>query len=226
MQQLVTIDLAALFWFQSIHNRWTDPLMKAITYLGAWWLLAGVVAVAFLLFLCAGMARTGIILVLVFGLAMLLGESVKRGVSRPRPDVANPLVQEKDANRSFPSGHALLSMMVYGSIAVALGRRSHHRSTKAFLAAGTALLVLVIGFSRLYLCSHFVTDVLGGWLAGGALLLLFTWADQPVAAGPLAVQSEPVQQDNQVRSASEGSIVPAASPNPAVKPGWWRRPVS
>jgi membrane-associated phospholipid phosphatase len=135
-------------------------------------------------------------------------------------------VTEKDPNRSFPSGHALLSVMVYGSIAVALGRRSHQRSTKAFLAASTTLLVLVIGFSRLYLCSHFVTDVLGGWLAGGALLLLFTWADQPVAAGPLPVQSEPLQQDNQVRSAGEGSTVPAASPNPAVKPGWWRRPVS
>ncbi len=126
MQPLVEIDLGALFWFQSIHNRWLDPVMQAITYLGDRWLMLGLVVAAFLYCLRVRAVRTGVLLLLVFGLAFLLTEGVKRGVNRPRPDVAYALA-ERSKSGSFPSGHSTLSLVVYGSLAVAVGRRLRSR---------------------------------------------------------------------------------------------------
>ena len=61
---------------------------------------------------------------------------------------------------------------VYGSIALVLARRLSSHTQRALLLAGTALLVAAIGFSRLYLGVHFLSDVLAGYAAGVAWLAL------------------------------------------------------
>src|SRR5258708_5338478 len=132
MQQLVTIDLACLFWFQSLHNPWTDPLMKSISHLGDQAMLSGVMVGTFLFCLRVKAMRTGMLLLLVYVGGLCLTEAVKILVVRPRPDVANALV-EPSRSGSFPSGHAVLSLVVYGSIAVALGRRLRSRGARALL---------------------------------------------------------------------------------------------
>jgi undecaprenyl-diphosphatase len=182
MQQLVTIDLGALFWFQSIHSPWLDPVMLFITHLGDLPLLLGIVFLVGLICVWGKAWRTGVLLVAIFGLAVVLAEGVKVLVDRPRPDVAYSLVTRTSAG-SFPSGHAVLGMTAYGTIAVVLARRLTSRRVVVLLTFATAVLVLAIGFSRLYLGIHFVTDVVGGWIAGGAMVLLFLWADQPTPMG-------------------------------------------
>jgi undecaprenyl-diphosphatase len=95
---------------------------------------------------------------------------MKLGFRRERPFFPDPLATE--STFSFPSGHSLVSLAVYGSVALLLARRVRSPGRRALLFAGTALLVLAIGFSRLYLGVHFLSDVLAGYAAGAAWLAL------------------------------------------------------
>lgn len=90
------------------------------------------------------------------------------GRSRPPLDVQ--VVPE--SSLSFPSGHALGSIVVIGIIAVVVVALLPSRGPRILVSCLAALAVALIGLSRLYLGVHWLTDVLAGWLLGGALLAL------------------------------------------------------
>jgi undecaprenyl-diphosphatase len=92
---------------------------------------------------------------------------LKLAFHRPRPELAYLDL----STYSFPSGHAAGSAAVYGALAFLLGRRLG-RGGRIACAAVFVALVCVIGFTRLYLEVHYLSDVLAGfsigitWLAG------------------------------------------------------------
>ena len=91
----------------------------------------------------------------------LLFLGLKPAFGRARPNLWTPLVTE--SGYAFPSGHALASATFYPLLAwLTLGLRG-----KRFLAFSIGL-PLFVGFGRLYLCVHWPTDVLAGWLLGAA----------------------------------------------------------
>src|SRR6266508_5399017 len=98
----------------------------------------------------------------------VLNQVIKYLVARPRPVFAQPLIPE--SGYSFPSGHAVLSLIAYGLLAyfAVLVLSTWRARTGVIMAAG--LLVLVIGFSRLYLGVHYFSDVVAGFAAGGVWL--------------------------------------------------------
>jgi membrane-associated phospholipid phosphatase len=98
----------------------------------------------------------------------VLNELLKGLFARPRPSFADPLVLE--TGYSFLSGHAMLSLIAYGVLAyfVVLGLRTWRARTAVVF--GAALLVLLIGFSRMYLGVHYFSDVVAGYTAGGVWL--------------------------------------------------------
>ena len=68
---------------------------------------------------------------------------------------------------SFPSGHAMGSLVAYGMLAYLLLRETHlGRHQRMLVIISAALLVLLIGLSRLYLGVHYFSDVIGGYAAG------------------------------------------------------------
>lgn len=74
---------------------------------------------------------------------------------------------------SFPSGHATISFYFYGMLFNLSTRFIKMRKRYAFILGGSlAILVCLIALSRIYLGYHFLTDILGGFLLGGALLLI------------------------------------------------------
>ena len=116
-----------------------------------------------------------------FHLAMFLATStilgglidtwVKLAVNRDRPSLEDPVATA--FGKSFPSGHAMTSLITYGAlllIFLPVIRR------KGPAIAGMVLLVLAIGFSRLALGVHFISDVVGGWVLGAAWLTMATAA--------------------------------------------------
>ena len=88
--------------------------------------------------------------------------------ARPRPSFEHPLVVE--TSYSFPSGQAIESVVVYRMLAYFVVLTSRAWGKRAVSVGGAAMIVLLIGFSRIYLGVHYVSDVVGGFAAGGAWL--------------------------------------------------------
>ncbi len=116
-------------------------------------------------------------------------------VARPRPPLADARIVADGF--SFPSGHATVCAMLYGTLAYLLLRqiRAWPLIVRAAVAVFTALLIFAIGLSRIYLGVHYPSDVLAGWTAGALWLVLLevlgnVWQTTP--APPLATPAPPL----------------------------------
>jgi undecaprenyl-diphosphatase len=98
----------------------------------------------------------------------LLDAGLKLVYLRERPPFRDLAVLE--TTKSFPSGHAMGSVFTYGLLAFLLGLRLGRRWQRLALYIFSTLLILAIGFSRLYLGAHYLSDVLGGYILGAAWL--------------------------------------------------------
>lgn len=102
-------------------------------------------------------------------------------IDRTRPEF---LEIARAYSPSFPSGHSTAAMAVYGFIAYIVVRRVASRRVRFEVIYWTSVLVAVIGFSRIYLHVHFLSDVLSGFLVGAFWLLVgVAVAEWPRAAG-------------------------------------------
>src|SRR5215212_633648 len=104
--------------------------------------------------------------------AVLGGEALnlllKDLFARPRPHFGHPLVVE--TSYSFPSGQAMESLVVYGMLAYFALLTLRSKRMRVVSVGGAVVMVTLIGFSRVYLGAHYVSDVVGGFAAGGAWL--------------------------------------------------------
>ncbi len=115
--------------------------------------------------------RLGLLATLLAG--TLVNSGLKSWFARPRPGPEfSPLVQEPLA--SFPSGHAMLSLCVYGLLAWQVGRTLPSGARRVWLVCLLGALVAAIGLSRVYLAAHYPSDVAAGFAAGVPILWLAT----------------------------------------------------
>jgi membrane protein DedA with SNARE-associated domain/membrane-associated phospholipid phosphatase len=98
----------------------------------------------------------------------LLDRLLKEFFHRPRPHFAHPLLVE--SSYSFPSGHAMESFVAYGMLAYFAVLALRTWESRVGVVCGAALLVVLIGFSRMYLGVHYFSDVVAGYAAGGVWL--------------------------------------------------------
>ncbi len=90
-------------------------------------------------------------------------------IGRHRPELAMDVIAPFS---SFPSGHATAAMAAYGFLAYAIARALPSIRERFEVAYWTAVLVGLIGLSRLILGAHYLTDIIGGYLVGGFWLLI------------------------------------------------------
>lgn len=140
-------------------------VLKVITELGgvAFTVLAGV-----LIFMFCKKIRWFVTFDLVG--VTIINQVIKHIVRRPRPNVLR-LVEED--GYSFPSGHSMVSMAFYGIIIYLVYKNVTNKYLKWTLIALLSLLILSIGFSRIYVGVHYFTDVVGGFLLGLAYLIIY-----------------------------------------------------
>jgi membrane protein DedA with SNARE-associated domain/membrane-associated phospholipid phosphatase len=105
-----------------------------------------------------------IALVTSVGGGVLLNMLLKNIFLRQRPDFPNAIYYE--SGYSFPSGHAMVSMLFYGMTAYLLINATKNWKWRVWLGIGTFTLILLIGFSQIALGVHYLTDILSGWSAG------------------------------------------------------------
>jgi len=142
--------------------------LKALTFFGSppWlWLL---VAPAALFTWRRHHARLAVFLLVTTAGGGLLDTIVKVAVDRPRPSLVDPVATAH--GKSFPSGHSMSSTIVYGALLLVFLPVLSRRMRPVLIGAAMAL-VGAIGFSRLALGVHYISDVLGGYVLGMAWLV-------------------------------------------------------
>ncbi|WP_457598400.1 VTT domain-containing protein [Hydrogenimonas sp.] len=145
---------------------WRTPDLTAfftwITYLGKGEVLLLFLASATLIGLLYRRWNELIALWFSLGGSILFVYLGKLAFHRPRPETALYL----ESTYSFPSAHALVAVSFYGFIGYLLMREVDHFRTRVNILFATAVLALLIGFSRIYLGEHYLSDVYGGYLLG------------------------------------------------------------
>ena len=162
------IDTQVLLSIRQWHSPWLDQVMLAVTTLGQpSILLASSLVLAFLLLRRKKVAEAIALAIVALG-GLGLNLLLKNLFVRTRPALWERIVQVD--LYSFPSGHAMMSMMIYGAIGYILAVQFPQR--RGWIALATVLLVGAIGFSRLYLGVHWLTDVVAGYAAGLVWLIM------------------------------------------------------
>ncbi|HEX5095489.1 MAG TPA: phosphatase PAP2 family protein [Acidimicrobiia bacterium] len=141
---------------------------KTGTRLGDTMTLFVVVSLLTVAALARGRARLAVIVVVTAISGALLNHAVKELVDRARPQFADPVAVGHGP--SFPSGHAMNSMIAYGSVVLVVWIL--HRRFAMIAAVVSAIVVAVVGVTRVTLGVHYVSDVVGGWLLGAVWLAL------------------------------------------------------
>jgi membrane-associated phospholipid phosphatase len=108
--------------------------------------------------------------------AGMLNQFLKNTFQRQRPHLPNPWVAE--SGWSFPSGHAMCSLVIYGLLAYSICFLPTSRTLRLSFGILAILLVIAIGFSRLYLGVHYFSDVIAGYLAAAFWLVLCVTGNQ------------------------------------------------
>ncbi|OGB26122.1 MAG: hypothetical protein A3I66_13670 [Burkholderiales bacterium RIFCSPLOWO2_02_FULL_57_36] len=170
---------------------WLEEVMRDFTALGSSTVLASItLAVAGYLVL---IRKRRVAMMVAGGVASgtLLSSLLKWGFSRSRPDLV-PHIGEV-YTQSFPSGHAMLSAIVYLTLGVLLARTQAEPRVKIYLLSVAAAATFIVGISRVYLGLHWPTDVLAGWVigAGWAMLcwLVMLWLQGQGKVEPEAAKS-------------------------------------
>ena len=155
-------DRSLLLWIHQFANPQLDGMMLFITALGD---PPTVISIFIMTIAWLGMKRRytdGIRFTIVCIGGILINQIMKLFFAKPRPELWARLIAEHSF--SFPSGHAVGSMVVYGFIAYILAKELQQYKRYVYTVAG--ILIIAIGFSRLYLGVHYPTDIIAGYGVG------------------------------------------------------------
>jgi len=161
---LLDWGIPVILWFQQFSPALDLPF-KALTFLGD----ESFYLIFMPLFYWCIDRRTGARLFFLLLFSAYLNAIAKVLADQPRPFAYDPRVQAigHAGGGGMPSGHTQNAVVIWGFLAARSGKKT------AWLFA--AFLMIGIPLSRVYLGVHFPTDLIGGYLLGGMILILFLW---------------------------------------------------
>ncbi|MEM7136439.1 MAG: phosphatase PAP2 family protein [Myxococcota bacterium] len=172
-------DVTFLRWLESLRNpRWT-ALMTGVTELGGTLGVATVVVVVVVALSLSQHQREALFVLMANLGSILITKAAKAAFARARPSSEIVTAIAEARSFSFPSGHALSTMVLYGSLVIAAMAIGNRQAIRLSIVVA-AVLVLGVGLSRCYLGVHYLSDVVAGWTLGFAwlslMLLVQRWA--------------------------------------------------
>ena len=149
--------------------RWLQESARDMTALGGFTTLSLIVVLATSILWLIGRRTQAKIFVATVVIAQVCSAVSKAIVDRPRPTLVpyHDLVYAS----SFPSGHAMMTPVVYLTLAAMVSAGAADRAVKMLLLTAASLLTVMVGVSRVYLGVHWPSDVLAGWTLGSAIAL-------------------------------------------------------
>jgi len=177
---LVVVDQTVYHFLQSLRTPWADHVFVALTELGDSFVSIFLACWVLLVLLVKRCHRAaGFWALTVIG-GLLGVQLLKWAIHLPRPVT----IYRGASAYGFPSGHTTMSVVLYGFLAILMVRRVAG-TWRWGLFSGVVLIAFVIGFSRLYLGAHWLSDLLGGYFIGASWTALMgiaylRGADQPI----------------------------------------------
>ncbi len=168
-EPLVQSSKSLYHLLQGVRTPWGDIIMVAMTMTGDAVVTVPLALASFFWLLLKKDRYSALFLTVTTAVGFLLVTVVKQMTKIPRPmDIYDGAV-----HWAFPSSHAAMSLVIFGFLAMLCSREM--RGNKRWIPFSLALfLILGIGFSRLYLGAHWLSDVIGGFSLGTAWLILMT----------------------------------------------------
>jgi len=157
---MVRADAAVTAWLQTHGTELGESIFVWISFLGAQVLATLLLIVAVTLLVRRDWRQLAVLAVTCGGGA-LLNVALKQAFHRTRPSFASEFAV---TSWSFPSGHAMDSLIGYGLLAYWLSARFPRARTP--ILAGAVALIILIGYARIYLGVHYLSDVIAGYAAG------------------------------------------------------------
>ena len=175
---------------QPIGPAWVEESFRDFTGVGGVAVLGLLTAATLGYLWLQGMRRAALYVLLAIGGGLLVSLALKAGFHRPRPDLISHGSMVYTA--SFPSGHSMLSAIVYLTGGAMLALVHRRRAVRLYILGCAVLATVLVGVSRVYLGVHWPTDVVAGW-AGGAAWAALCWliARQLQARGLVELAGNP-----------------------------------
>lgn len=151
---------------QPIGPAWLQETAAEITALGGYTVVFLLVASVIGFLLVSRKYGPALYVFLSIGTGTLVGHLLKELYARPRPDLVEHLVNTHTP--SFPSGHAMVSAIVYLTLGSLILRMVDSVRVRAYVLTLAILLTVMIGITRIYLGVHWPSDVIAGWAMGAA----------------------------------------------------------
>ncbi|HEX9133392.1 MAG TPA: phosphatase PAP2 family protein [Ktedonobacteraceae bacterium] len=174
---VLAIDVTITRDFQANQFPWLRYTMIAVSYIGyVMALSAGLILLAAILFWILDLRLEAVLVVVVSATSAILNGLIKLIVARPRPSASLVEIIQATSGNSFPSGHVMSYVAFWGlllSFGVILFRGKYWWRTALLVIS--ALFVVLVGPSRIYLGDHWASDVLGAYLFGGIWLAMSLW---------------------------------------------------
>lgn len=142
-------------------------IIKCITWFGS---TIGIIIIGLISLFIIRNKKINISLAICLILGTIVNNIIKIVFARARPNI-NPLVVED--SYSFPSGHSMMSVLLYGYLIYLIYNYIKNKKIKYLLITLLSILILSIGFTRVYLGVHYFSDVIGGFVFGIAYLIMY-----------------------------------------------------
>lgn len=169
-KSIATWDEPLGSWLVSHASPKANRLFSRITDLGSYKFVRFCTLLLSLVLILTGDWRRALIVIALFGASMLVMHFLKGMIPRERPDFPQNYLYGVEP--SYPSGHTLLATAIYSFAGVLVFLYGHGTPVSWLGIIAFMALILLIGFSRVILGFHFLTDVIGGWIAGGILFVV------------------------------------------------------
>jgi undecaprenyl-diphosphatase len=157
-------DEAVLVWLAQHHSPRLDAIMVEVTALGTGTVVLMIAGVAGLFLALTRHKYSALLLLASTAGGILLDGLLKFGFDRPRPHIIH--WGTTAVSSSFPSGHAMSSAIVYGTVAYLAARLQKKMYARVLTMLAALVFIVAICASRLYLGVHYPTDVLAGVIIG------------------------------------------------------------